>query len=214
MERMTSPFRESVTTEELNGLEYRSFEGEIFLVDNMDEFYRVLPELRKFRVLGFDTETKPTFKKGKTHKVSLLQLSSSGKAFLFRLNKIGLPAELAELLADSSVIKTGAAIHDDIKLLQIRQKFIPAGFIELQTLVGKYGIKDLGLKKMAAIILGFKISKRQQVTDWDAVNLTPAQVVYAATDAWICYEIYTTLINNSDLVALYQKKNEEGSGKG
>lgn len=214
MERMTSPFRESVTTEELNSFEYRSFEGEITLVDNMDDFYRVLPELRKFRVLGFDTETKPTFKKGKTHKVSLLQLSSADRAFLFRLNKIGLPQELAALLADGSVIKTGAAIHDDIKLLQIRQKFVPAGFVELQTLVGKYGIKDLGLKKMAAIVLGFKISKRQQVTDWDAMDLTPAQVVYGATDAWICYKIYTKLMNNSDLIALYQKKNEKSTGEG
>lgn len=211
---MISPFRESLTKEELNNFEYRSFEGEITLVDNMDDFYRVLPELKRCRILGFDTETKPMFKKGKAHKVSLLQLSSSDRAFLFRLNRIGLPHELAALLADGSVIKTGAAIHDDIKALQIRERFVPAGFTELQTLVGKYGIKELGLKKMAAIVLGFKISKRQQVTDWDAVELTPAQVVYAATDAWICYKIYTMLMNNSDLIALYQKKNEESCGQG
>ena len=214
MERMISPFRESLTKEELNSFEYRCFEGEITLVDNMDDFYKVLPELRKYNILGFDTETKPMFKKGKAHKVSLLQLSASDKAFLFRLNKIGLPQELAALLADGSVIKTGAAIHDDIKVLQIRQKFMPAGFVELQALVGKYGIKELGLKKMAAIILGFRISKRQQVTDWDAMQLTPAQIVYAATDAWICYKIYTKLMNNRDLIALYQKKNEESCGEG
>lgn len=214
MERMISPFRETLTKEELNNFEYRSFEGEITLVDNMDDFYRALPELRRYSILGFDTETKPMFKKGKAHKVSLLQLSSSDRAFLFRLNKIGLPRELAALLADEAVIKTGAAIHDDIKVLQIREKFLPAGFVELQSLVGKYGIKELGLKKMAAIVLGFKISKRQQVTDWDAMELTPAQIVYAATDAWICYKIYTKLMNNRDLIALYQKKNEESCGEG
>jgi ribonuclease D len=200
MESRNIPYQASVTNEELNGLEYRSFEGEIFLVESMAEFYRVLPELDDIRVFGFDTETKPTFKKGRTHLVSLLQLSSSEKAFLFRLNKIGLPPELTTILANPGIIKTGAAIHDDIKTLQVRQCFVPAGFVELQAMVGKYGITDLGLKKMAAIILGFKISKRQQVTDWDAVQLSPAQIVYAATDAWICYELYNTLLNNSNLL--------------
>ncbi len=200
MEIKTNPFKESVTGEELNLLEYRNFEGRIYMVDTIEKFYDVLPSLRKHKILGFDTETKPSFKKGKIHVVSLLQLSSANEAFLFRLNMIGLPAELAEILSNQGVIKTGAAIHDDIKLLQVRRKFQPGGFVELQTLVGNYGIKDLGLKKLAAIVLGFKISKRQQVTNWDAQNLTDLQIIYAATDAWICYEIYQTLIRNDHLI--------------
>jgi len=200
MEIKTNPFKESVTGDELNLLEYRNFEGKIYMVDTIEKFYEVIPSLRKHKILGFDTETKPSFKKGKIHVVSLLQLSSANEAFLFRLNMIGLPAELAEILSDQSVIKTGAAIHDDIKLLQVRRKFQPGGFVELQTLVGKYGIKDLGLKKLAAIVLGFKISKRQQVTNWDAQILTELQIIYAATDAWICHEIYQTLIRNDHLI--------------
>lgn len=197
---MTNPFQESVSNDELNTLEYRSFGGSIFFIDTIGKFYEVLPLLKKHKILGFDTETKPCFKRGVTHKVALLQLSSNDEAFLFRLNTIGLPEELAEILSNPEVIKTGAAIHDDIKLLQIRRKFQPGGFVELQTLVGKYGIKDLGLKKMAAIVLGFKISKRQQVTNWDAKELTGLQILYAATDAWICYRIYRTLVYNEHLI--------------
>lgn len=200
MELKTNPFKESVDGDDLNLLEYRSFEGKIYVVDTIEKFYEVLPALGKHKILGFDTETKPSFKKGKTHLVSLLQLSSEHEAFLFRLKMIGLPEELAEILADPGVIKTGAAIHDDIKLLQKRRKFQPEGFVELQSLVGKYGIKDLGLKKLAAIVLGFKISKRQQVTNWDSQTLTDLQIIYAATDAWICYEIYQTLLHNDHLI--------------
>ena len=200
MEKLTNPFQESVSKDELNSLEYISFGGNIFLIDTIEKFYDALPLLRKHKLLGFDTETKPSFRRGTTHKVALLQLSSNDEAFLFRLNAIGLPEELAEILSNPQVIKTGAAIHDDIKLLQIRGKFQPAGFIELQMLVRKYGIKDFGLKKMAAIVLGFKISKRQQVTNWDAKSLTDLQIIYAATDAWICYRIYRTLVHNDHLI--------------
>ena len=159
-----------------------------------------MPRLLSFSTFGFDTETKPSFKKGIVHKVSLLQLSTDSEAYLFRLNLIGLPNELAAILSDRQIIKTGAAIHDDIKLLQIRRKFVQEGFVELQTMVGEFGIKDIGLEKMAAIILGFKISKRQQVTDWDSKVLTEAQILYAATDAWICYEIYRTLLQHTQLL--------------
>jgi len=200
MERLSSQFKDSVSDEELKALEYRSFNGEIFLIDSIEKFYEVLPRLRSYSTFGFDTETKPSFKKGIVHKVSLLQLSTGSEAFLFRLNLIGLPNELAAILSDRQITKTGAAIHDDIKLLQIRRKFVQEGFVELQTMVGEFGIKDIGLKKMAAIILGFKISKRQQVTDWDSKVLTEAQILYAATDAWICYEIYRTLLQHTQLL--------------
>ncbi|HUV01042.1 MAG TPA: 3'-5' exonuclease, partial [Bacteroidales bacterium] len=159
-------------------------------------FKRVIPRLLSNTILGFDTETRPSFRKGRKNKVSLIQLATGDLSCLFRINKIGIPEELIELLANPEVIKAGVAIHDDIRFLKGVKKFIPSGFIDLQKFVKDYGIESSGLKKLAAIILGFRISKSQQVTDWEADSLTEAQQVYAATDAWVCYEIYSKLINN------------------
>lgn len=159
----------------------------------MGTFNKVFPRLLGSGVLGFDTETKPNFKKGKKNKVSLIQLADSKLACLFRINRIGLPDELLRLLSDPAVIKAGVAIHDDVRFLKSVKKFNPEGFIDLQPFVRDFGIKCAGLKKLTAIILGFRISKRQQVTDWEAEELSEAQQVYAATDAWVCYEIYRKL---------------------
>jgi ribonuclease D len=144
-------------------------------------------------ILGFDTETKPTFKKGVSNEVSLLQLCTSEKAFLVRLNKIGLPVQIMNILSDPAVIKAGVAIHDDIAGLQRLGKFDPDGFIDLQDYVKDFGIIDNGLKKLSANILGFQISKRQQTSNWEQDELTRAQIEYAATDAWVCHQIYTVL---------------------
>ncbi len=129
--------------------------------------------------------------------MSLIQLSNSELACLIRINKTGIPQELSDLLSDPRVIKVGVAIHDDIKILSSVKNFSPAGFIDLQKYVRDFGIQSSGLKKLTAIVLGFRISKRQQVTDWEALELTEAQQVYAATDAWVCYEIYDKLANES-----------------
>lgn len=194
-----SIFPEEISDEELSSYSCRSFSGEIVLVDTIERFREVLPELRKNRVYGFDTETRPAFRKGQKNSVALLQLSTATRAFLFRLNLIGLPAGLAEILSDQNSIKAGVAIHDDIKFLQSRRQFNPGGFIDLQPVAVENGIKNLGLKKMAAIFLGFRISKKQQVTDWEAATLSEAQMIYAATDAWICHEIYFRLKENGYL---------------
>lgn len=186
-------YKEIITPEELEACELSWYKGEIVLVDNMETFYDVIPRLKGSRVLGFDTETRPNFKRGKRNKVSLLQLSSGNLACLFRINRIGLPDELLDILSDPDITKAGVAIHDDIRFLKTIRKFNPAGFIDLQPFVKDYGIQSSGLKKLTAIILGFRISKRQQVTDWEAEQLTEAQMLYAATDAWVCYEIYLKL---------------------
>lgn len=159
----------------------------------MKTFREVFPRLRSSKILGFDTETKPSFKKGRKNKVSLVQLSNNELACLIRINKIGFPQELCELLSDGDVIKVGVATHDDIRYLSHIKNFIPAGIIDLQQYVREFGIECSGLKKLAAIVLGIRISKRQQVTDWEANELTEAQKIYAATDAWVCYEIYDRL---------------------
>lgn len=159
----------------------------------MKAFYENFPRLLGSEIVGFDTETKPTFTKGKKNKVSLIQLSTENLACLFRINKIGFPEELVKLLSDSSVIKAGVAVHDDIRFLKSLKNFSPGGFIDLQHFVKDFGIQSSGLKKLAAIVLDFRISKRQQVTDWEADALTEAQQIYAATDAWVCHQIYSKL---------------------
>jgi ribonuclease D len=186
-------FQETITVEELQDYELSWFRGKIVIVDNLNTFSKVIPRFLKEKVIGFDTETKPSFRKGHKNRVSLIQLATDDLACLFRINKIGLPEELVSLLADPSVIKAGVAVHDDIRFLKKVRKFEPAGFIDLQTFVKDFGIYSAGLKKLTAIVLGFRISKRQQVTDWEANELTEAQKVYAATDAWVCREIYKKL---------------------
>ena len=188
-------YRENITAEEIAECELDWFKGEMILVDDLDTFHQVFPRLSSSKLLGFDTETKPSFKKGKKHPVSLIQLSTENLACLFRINKIGIPAEMIRILADPKVIKAGVAVHDDIRFLKGVKKFEPAGFVDLQPMVKEYGIESSGLKKLAAIILGIRISKRQQVTDWEAEELSEAQQIYAATDAWVCHEIYRKLKN-------------------
>ncbi|MGA2408113.1 MAG: 3'-5' exonuclease [Bacteroidales bacterium] len=193
-------YKENITVEELAKRELSWFKGEIVLVDNLETFYEVFPRLLESELLGFDTETRPTFKKGRKNVVSLIQLSTGELACLFRINKMGIPDELVNLLSDPSVIKAGVAVHDDIRFLKGVKKFTPGGFVDLQAFVKDFGIQSSGLKKLAAIVLGFRISKRQQVTDWEAEQLTEAQLIYAATDAWVCHQIYKKLINGYEKI--------------
>ncbi|TAL77659.1 MAG: 3'-5' exonuclease domain-containing protein 2 [Bacteroidetes bacterium] len=192
-------YQVNISAEELAECELSWFKGEIVLIDNLKTFKEVFPRLSGSDVLGFDTETKPTFRKGRKNTVSLIQLSNTSLACLFRINKIGFPEELIDLLSDRAVKKVGVAVHDDIRFLKGVKKFSPDGFIDLQNYVKVFGIQSSGLKKLAAIVLGFRISKRQQVTDWEAEQLTDAQLIYAATDAWVCYQIYKKLTNGYDI---------------
>jgi len=198
-------YKENITVEELAERELSWFKGEIILVDDLKTFYEVFPRLLGSDLLGFDTETRPTFKKGRKNSVSLIQLSTEYLACLFRINKIGIPDALADLLSDPFVTKAGVAVHDDVRFLKSVRKFTPDGFIDLQTLVKDFGIQSSGLKKLTAIVLGFRISKRQQVTDWEAEQLTEAQQIYAATDAWVCHQIYKKLINGHEVKDKRQK---------
>jgi ribonuclease D len=199
VEMGNNKYQENISVEELAEFELSWFKGEIVLVDDLATFHEVFPRLLGRDLLGFDTETKPNFKKGRKNSVSLIQLSTGDLACLFRINKIGIPDELIRLLSDPSVIKAGVAVHDDIRFLKGVKKFTPGGFTDLQGFVKDFGIQSSGLKKLAAIVLGFRISKRQQVTDWEAETLTEAQMVYAATDAWVCYQIYRKLVNGHEV---------------
>lgn len=189
-------FKESITPQEIEKLEYASFPGKIYVIDTVGaEFNRAIAYLRSQKVIGFDTETRPTFTPGQQrYGVALLQLSGPDKAFLFRVNKMGMHRRLCNLLASDKILKVGAAIHDDIKGLQKLQDYVPSGFEDLQKMVWEWGIRDKSVKKMAAIILGIRISKTQQLSNWEAETLSDSQCLYAATDAWVCREMYIRLM--------------------
>ncbi|HAH26062.1 MAG TPA: 3'-5' exonuclease [Prolixibacteraceae bacterium] len=186
-------YKESIDKDELADMPLIQFEGEIMLVETKEDYLISIEYLAQQKMLGFDTETKPAFKKGVVYEVALLQLATKDRAFLFRLNKIGLPNGLKSILENPEIEKIGVAIRDDIKGLQKLNNFKPGGFIELQEHVKDYGIQDFSLKKLSAIVLGYRISKAQRVTNWEALELSEAQQIYAATDAWISHRIYESL---------------------
>ncbi len=187
-------FKESISVEELVELPLKSFDGDIVLVETMQMVRVAVKYLSQFRVLGFDTETKPSFQKGQIHKVALLQLATDERAFLFRTQKIGIPDELRQIFSNHAILKAGVAIRDDIKGLQKLAPFRPAGFVELQNHAQDAGIQNIGLKKLCAIVCGFRISKSQQLSNWEAEELTDQQMIYAATDAYVSLKIYQKLI--------------------
>lgn len=191
-------FKECITPQELEKLEYASFPGKIYVIDSVGaEFNRAIAYLRSQKIIGFDTETRPTFTPSQPrYGVALLQLSGPDKAFLFRVNSIGMHRRLCNLLASPKIIKVGAAIHDDIRGLQRLRDFRADGFVDLQKIVCEWGIRDKSVKKMAAIILGIRISKTQQLSNWEAEKLSDSQCMYAATDAWVCREMYLELMRS------------------
>ena len=188
-------FRISITPEEIEKMELQAFPGTIHVISHPGiEFSKALAYLKKQEILGFDTESKPVFSPGVHHNgVALLQLSGAEHAYLFRIQKLGMRRRLCSILANPSIIKVGAASADDVHGLQHYTQFKPAGFVDLQKEVWQWGIRDKSVKKMAAIILGVKVSKSQQLSNWEAETLNEAQKKYAATDAWICREMYLKL---------------------
>jgi len=194
---MNNPFSNNISTEELMPLPLTCFKGNIHVIDSAEKINRAISFLSRYKLLGFDTETKPSFKKGRNNNIALLQLSTESDAFLFRLDRIKLNDDIKTLLQDNSITKVGAAINDDLKGLKELSDFQPGGFVELQDFVKTFGIEPNGLKKIAAIVLGIRISKSQQVSNWENPALTESQLLYAATDAWVCEAIYKKLLKYS-----------------
>ena len=186
-------FLSNIDKADIIKLPLRSFDGRIIVVENMKDFNKYIEVIENEPLWGFDTETRPAFKKGIVNKPALLQLANTAYAFLFRLAHIGIPDRLSGVINNPSILKIGVALHDDLKDLSLHKKLNPQGFIDLQKIAGGYGIESKGLTKLTAIVLNFRISKSQRVTNWENQNLTEAQLRYAATDAWVCYEIYREL---------------------
>lgn len=185
--------KETFDKKEIGALPVASFEGRIIIVQSETESDKAVRYLLSQQILGIDTETRPSFRKGQTHQVALLQVSTIDTCFLFRLNMIGITESIKRLLEDCSVIKVGLSLKDDMHQLSKRADFTPGMFIELQHEVKKIGIKDMSLQKIYANLFSKRISKGQQLSNWEADTLTPQQKAYAATDAWACIMIYNEL---------------------
>lgn len=189
-------FQETITPEEIELLDLAAFPGRIYVISQPGpDLDHAVEHLSSQRLIGFDTETKPIFQahQPRNH-TALLQLSSETEAFLFRLHDLGLPQAVADIMANPYITKIGAAVHDDIRGLQHYCPFEPHRFMDLQSFGEEYGIKEKSVRKMAAIILGCKVSKAQQCSNWEADPLSEAQQLYAATDAWICVMMYKALL--------------------
>jgi len=191
-------FKESITPEEIEGLDLISFPGEIHIITHEGpEFDAAVRDLASQRMIGFDTETKPIFQPHAPRSATaLLQLSSEENSYLFRLHSLGIPQSLADILSSKTITKVGAAVADDVRGLQHYIPFTAARFMDLQRFAELYGIKDKSVKKLSAIILGRRVSKAQQCSNWEASTLSYPQQLYAATDAWICLVMYKRLLES------------------
>ncbi len=183
-------YQKKITKDEINELPMLKFEGEVKLITNQKDAIAAVQILKKETVLGFDTETRPSFKKGEVYDVSLLQLSNENDSFLFRLHKFDFPQELADLLADPKIVKTGVAIRDDVIALQKLHPFEDGGFFELADEAKKQKYENFGLRALTAIFLRQRLSKKAKITNWEQPKLTRAQIEYAALDSWVGLQIY------------------------
>ncbi len=179
-----------ISKEQLSELPLVEYPGTMSVVDTADAAVRAMAEIRRHSVVGFDTETKPSFRKGQLNKVSLIQISTGSHCYLFRLNKIGFMPLLQEFMEDEGLTKVGLSLKDDFMVLNRLAPFTPAGFVDLQTTVRSYDIADMSLQKVYAILFGARISKSQRLTNWEAAELTVPQQIYASIDAWACLRIW------------------------
>ncbi|WP_321518655.1 3'-5' exonuclease [uncultured Bacteroides sp.] len=185
--------KRTITKDDISEMPKVNFEGKIIMICTEKDAERAVGFLSKFSVLGIDSETKPSFVKGKSHKVSLLQIATNEHCFLFRLNLIGFPQVLIGLLENPLIVKVGLSLKDDFLAMHKRVTFKQQNCIELQDFVKPFGIQDKSLQKIYAILFGYKISKSQRLSNWEAESLSSSQQLYAATDAWTCLKIYNLL---------------------
>lgn len=188
------PFQQHISNEDTAKLPAVLFEGPIVIVDDEKQVEAACRDLASSPVLGFDTETRPSFRPGISYRVSLLQLSTPQLCFLFRLNKIPLAKPILQVLETDSILKIGADVAGDLRSLRQIRHFRDGGFVDLQALAPQWGIGEKSLRKLSAIVLGQRVSKAQRLSNWEAATLTDKQQLYAATDAWVCIRIYEQLL--------------------
>lgn len=191
-------FPQQITKEEVNLLPVQKYEGKVVLITQKSQLLQAIEEIQQHAVVGFDTETKPSFRKGVWYYISLLQIATRHKVFLVRLNHTGFTQELSDLFANPNVQKVGISIRDDLKNLKkladkYQLPFVPENILELNNIAQELGIQHAGVRNLTAIFLQFRVSKAQQTSNWENPQLTEKQIRYAATDAWVCLEIYNRL---------------------
>ena len=187
---MTKTIYNKFDKQQIANLPKEEFKGRIFTITTERDAEKAVNYLMSQPILGFDSETRPTFKRNVSHQVALLQVATYDTCFLFRLNQLGLPNSIVRLLEDTSITKVALSWKDDTHMLQLRRKYKSGKFIDIQDEVGRIGIEDHSLQKIYANLFGKMISKRQQLSNWEADILTDKQKEYAATDAWACIRLY------------------------
>lgn len=183
-------YRQKITIEAINTLPMFKFAGEVCLIRTEEELHKALPVLRAETILGFDTETRPTFRKGKMNTPALIQLATAETVYLVQLVCVPLGGELAALLGDAGIVKAGVSIMDDIRALQKMHPFTSAGLVDLGHVAHTHRLETRGLRNLAANFFGFRISKGSQCSNWSQRTLSARQMTYAATDAWIGRMVY------------------------
>ena len=186
-------FQETISKEALKELPLLTFTGKIHLIENHQQMLEAIRSLQKEKFIGFDTEKKPTFRKGEYHPTALIQLSTDKEAFLFRVNIIGIPLPLKTLFENENILKIGVGIRDDLEDMKRLCPFQPGGFVELIDITRDLGIKNAGVRNLSGIFLKKRVSKNQQTSNWENETLTKAQQLYAAADAWVPQQIYSIL---------------------
>ena len=192
-------FKKYVSKDEIKNYSLEKFNGKISIIDKKKDLLDAYLFLKKQKIIGFDTESRPTFKKGVSSDVSLIQFSTKDEVFLFRINIIGFDDMLIDLINDKKIKKIGIAIFDDIKSLQKIKEFESNSVIDLNKLALNLGFESIGAVKLSILILGFSISKSARLSNWEKKDLTTSQIEYAATDAWICNMIYKKLLNEGEI---------------
>ena len=187
-------FTDKISNEETAQLPAIEFDGAIRIIEHERDIVAACKELAAEPMIGFDTETRPSFRPGVTFRVSLLQLSTPKVCYLFRLNKIPLAKPILQLFENPKILKIGADVAGDLRSLRQIRHFRDAGFVDLQTIAPQWGIGEKSLRKLSAIVLRQRVSKAQRLSNWEAATLTDKQQLYAATDAWVCIRIYERLL--------------------
>ena len=187
-------FEPTISNEEVSKMTATHFPGKIVVVDDSSQVEAAINDLRQAKIIGFDTETRPSFKKGHTNTMALIQLSTEDICYLFRIFMLKDIRPIVAILEDESVIKVGISIKDDFRSLNKIAQCDYKNFVELQSFCPQYGIEEKSLRKIYALVFGEKVSKSQRLSNWESEHLTPSQQMYAATDAWTCLRLYNYLI--------------------
>ncbi|MCG8308914.1 MAG: 3'-5' exonuclease domain-containing protein 2 [Cytophagales bacterium] len=187
-------FEKRITKKEINELPLFKYEGKTVIAATEKQIDKAIFEIEKHEVVGFDTETKPTFRKGEFNHVALVQIALPEKVYLLRINQVGITNTLRRFLCNGRITKIGIALEDDLFALKKRRRFVPASFLDLNKIASTLGIENIGARNLSALLLNNRISKNQQISNWENPTLTEHQIRYAATDAWICLEIYNKLL--------------------